>query len=120
MDGDVSSVRTSRHDHNSYNRRYESYDRNSNYTGIQSGRRKVVGSPEVIVDQKIVSPVISPLNNMHSITKEIFTISPSENNTSIYPSYLDNGTTNNGGNSFKTKALSPSATEVSMPGGMVV
>lgn len=117
MDGDISVVKPSRYDHHSHNRQYESYNRNASYTAFQSGRRKVAGSPEGIVDQKIVSPLISPLNNLHSITKEIFTISPSENNSSNYPSYLDNEHNNNGDNSFKTKVLSPPATEVSMPGG---
>ena len=110
MDENISFVKPLKYDSYPHNKQYESYNKNGN----QSERRKVVGSPEGIINQRIISPVISPLINQKNINKEIFSSSTLANNSSSsYHSYLNTNTDDN----FKQKKLSPFATEVSMPGG---
>lgn len=117
MDGDISAVRQSRYGHYPNNGQYEPYNRNSSYNGNQSGRRKVIGSPEGTIENKIISPVISPLGAHQSITKEILLGKPVENTVSGYPSFLDNNVSGGKETSYRTTTLSPPVTEVSMPGG---
>lgn len=95
------------------------YNRNATYKGYQPERRRIAGSPEGNNDNKIISPSISPLGKKSGFMSESMKWGNSESQKDTYPSFLSDSGKNSTGRSYHQKTLSPPATEVSMPGGVI-
>lgn len=119
MDFDVSKQEASQYDGSSHSVKNRLYDRSTAYQGYQQQRRKVISSPGNDEEQKIISPTISPVGYQSTSIKSNISKSPFFDKKSSYISYLSSREGESYTKNHQIKSYSPSAPEVSMPGGVV-